>query len=151
MKLSVRVTGPAGLGVNSLAHIIGSITAKLGYFVLSDLEYESRIKGGVNYFDFHISDQGEYLSKNVDIILAFDKNSLLQQIPFLKSQGVVIANTRVLKMCKKDLETREDIQTIALESREKFDNVGLLALFGKLTQLDINLITEELEDVFAKK
>lgn len=45
MNLSLRITGPAGMGFNSLGHAIGRLVSSMGYHVLGDIEYESRIKG----------------------------------------------------------------------------------------------------------
>ena len=44
MNLNIRITGPAGLGINSTSDIITHILSTLGYRVITDIEYESRIK-----------------------------------------------------------------------------------------------------------
>jgi 2-oxoglutarate ferredoxin oxidoreductase subunit alpha len=44
MNLNTRITGPAGQGVNSTVDIISNLYAELGYDVITDIEYESRIK-----------------------------------------------------------------------------------------------------------
>ena len=51
MRLQIKITGPAGLGMNSTAEIIAGTFAELGYDVIGDNEYQSLIKGGINYFD----------------------------------------------------------------------------------------------------
>jgi Pyruvate/2-oxoacid:ferredoxin oxidoreductase gamma subunit len=45
MHLNIKITGPAGLGMNSTADIISHIFADMGYFVSGDNEYQSLIKG----------------------------------------------------------------------------------------------------------
>jgi hypothetical protein len=44
MHFTLRITGAAGLGINSLADITGNMLSHMGYSVTGDLEYESRIK-----------------------------------------------------------------------------------------------------------
>ena len=45
MRFNIRVTGAAGLGMNSTADIIADVFAELGYHVNTDIEYQSIIKG----------------------------------------------------------------------------------------------------------
>lgn len=84
MRLNIRVTGAAGLGMNSTADIIADVFADLGYFVNTDIEYQSIIKGGLNYFDIFVSSESKYISKYVDVLVALDAKNLQAALPFLK-------------------------------------------------------------------
>ena len=44
MRLVVKITGPAGMGMNSTAEIIAGTFSQLGYEVIGDNEYQSLIK-----------------------------------------------------------------------------------------------------------
>ena len=67
MKLNTRITWPAWAWVNSTVDIISDLYAELGYDLITDIEYESRIKGWVNFFDVNISDKKEkFLTKSTD-------------------------------------------------------------------------------------
>ena len=73
MNLNTRITWPAWAWVNSTVDIISSLYAELWYDVITDIEYESRIKWWVNYFDVNISDKKEkFLTKYCDIIKFID-------------------------------------------------------------------------------
>ena len=76
MRYNIRVAGAAGLGMNSTADIIVEVFAELGYLVNTDIEYQSLIKGGVNYFDIFVSDRSKYISKYVDVLIALDSLNL---------------------------------------------------------------------------
>ena len=77
MNLNTRITWAAWAWVNSTVDIIAELYAELGYDLISDIEYESRIKWWVNFFDVNISDKWEkFLTKYVDIVLAFNAESL---------------------------------------------------------------------------
>jgi len=84
MRFNIRVTGAAGLGMNSTADIIADVFAELGYHVNTDIEYQSIIKGGINYFDIFVSDTSKYISKYVDILVALDAANLAESLSYLK-------------------------------------------------------------------
>lgn len=149
MNLNTRITGPAGQWVNSTVDIISNLYAELGYDVITDIEYESRIKWWVNYFDVNISDSWEkYLTKHCDIILAFNAASLEAQLPALKKGGTIIINNKWLKKITSDIS---DFQVLDLEISDKYDNTYLLWIYALFLQIDINVILEKIEEVFLKK
>ena len=59
MKLkdfSFLIGGEAGQGVQSIGQILALTMAKGGYHVFANQDYESRIRGGHNFFKVRISD-----------------------------------------------------------------------------------------------
>ena len=70
--------------MNSTADIISDVFAELGYHVNTDIEYQSLIKGGINYFDIFVSDTSKYISKTVDIVIALDADNLESSLKVLK-------------------------------------------------------------------
>ncbi|MDD2871433.1 MAG: 2-oxoacid:acceptor oxidoreductase family protein [Candidatus Gracilibacteria bacterium] len=152
MNLNTRITGPAGAGINSTVDIIADLFAELGYDLISDIEYESRIKGGVNFFDVNISDKKEkYLTKKVDIILAFNTESLERQLQSLKKGAAIIVNKKWLdKLTAKGIDL-SDFNILDLEISDKYDNTYLLGIYALYLNLDIDIITENIKKVFAKK
>lgn len=98
MNLNTRITWAAWAWVNSTVDIIAELYAELGYDLITDIEYESRIKWWVNFFDVNISDEKEYfLTKYVDIILAFNAESLEKQLASLKDWATIIINSKWVK------------------------------------------------------
>jgi len=90
--------------MNSTADIIADVFAELGYHVNTDIEYQSIIKGGINYFDIFVSDSSKYISKYVDVIVALDAANLEFSLPFLKDNAIIIVNSKhLLKLEKKDI------------------------------------------------
>lgn len=149
MNLNTRITGPAGQGVNSTVDIISNLYAELGYDVITDIEYESRIKWWVNYFDVNISDSGEkFLTKYCDIVLAFNAESLKAQLSSLKKGGTIIVNNKWLKKITEDLS---EYQVLDLEISDKYDNTYLLWIYALFLNIDLEIILEKIEEVFAKK
>lgn len=149
MNLNTRITGPAGAWVNSTVDIISSLYAELWYDVITDIEYESRIKWWVNYFDVNISDNSELFStKYSDIILAFNADSLQKQLHSLKKGWTIIINNKWLAKITEDLS---EYNILDLEITDKYDNTYLLAIYALYLNLDLNIILEKVETVFAKK
>ncbi|MGE4444478.1 MAG: 2-oxoacid:acceptor oxidoreductase family protein [Candidatus Altimarinota bacterium] len=154
MFLNIRVTGPAGLGINSTSDIITNIFAILGYNIITDVEYESRIKGGVNYFDIFVSDAEAYLTKYCDVLLAFNAESLEKTIFSLKKDGVVFCNQKITSQLKEKAKKyieENNISVISLEINDKYDNTYLLALFSYYFGIETEIIKECLGEIFARK
>ncbi len=152
MNLNTRITWPAWAWVNSTVDIIAELYAELWYNLISDIEYESRIKWWVNFFDVNISDNWEkFLTKYVDICLAFNDISLEKQISSLKKWSTIIVNKKwVEKLIAKDISLSE-FNILDLEINDKYDNTYLLWIYALYLNLDINIILEKIEKVFARK
>ncbi len=152
MNLNTRITWPAWAWVNSTVDIIAELYAELGYDLISDIEYESRIKWWVNFFDVNISDNWEkFLTKYVDICLAFNDKSLEKQLSSLKKWATIIINKKwVEKLSSKDISL-DDFNILDLEIDDKYDNTYLLWIYALYLNLDINIILEKIEKVFARK
>lgn len=152
MNLNIRIAWPAGAWVNSTVDIIADLFAELWYNLITDIEYESRIKWWVNFFDVHVSDTKElYLTNKVDIILAFNDESLEKQIPFLKKDCAVIINKKWSTKLQEKQRDLSPFQILDLEIQDKYDNIYLLGILTKFLQLDINIILSKVAKVFEKK
>ena len=150
MHLNIRITGAAGAWVNSTVDIVAGLFAELGYDMITDIEYESRIKGWVNFFDVLISDDwSKFLTKKVDIILAFNSESLEKALPSLKEQATIIINTKWVEKTWK--EKLSSFNILDLEISDKYDNTYLLWILAKYLNIDLDIILEKIEKVFARK
>ena len=142
MDFNIRITGPAWLWINSTADIVTSIFANLGYNVITDIEYESRIKWWVNYFDIFLSDNKPFLTKYCDVMLAFNKESLEKNILALKKEWVVFCNEKInlsLSDEVKSIIEKNNIKLLTLEINDKYDNTYLLALFAYYFSIDTDI------------
>ena len=149
MHLNIRITWPAWAWVNSTVDIIASLFAELGYDLISDIEYESRIKWWVNYFDVSVSDNGsKFLTKKVDILLAFNDESLEKALFSLKENATIITNKKNSEKLSLKLNS---FNVLDLEIADKYDNTYLLAILAKYLNIDLDIILEKIEKVFARK
>ena len=149
MNLNIRITWAAWAWVNSTVDIVAGLFAELGYDLVTDIEYESRIKGWVNFFDVSVSDNGaKFLTKKVDIVLAFNDVSLEKVIPSLVKWATIIVNK---KHSEKLAEKIENFNVLDLEIADKYDNTYLLWILAKYLNIDLDIILGKIESVFARK
>lgn len=152
MHLNIRITWAAWAWVNSTVDIIAAIFARLGYDLITDIEYESRIKWWVNYFDVSVSDDGsKFLTKKVDLLLAFNAESLEKQLSSLKENATIIVNKKWISKLEEKWINLSSFNLLTPEIDDKYDNTYLLAVMAKFMGIEIDIIEEKLEEVFAKK
>lgn len=151
MRFNIRVTGAAGLGMNSTADIIADVFAELGYHVNTDIEYQSIIKGGINYFDIFVSDSSKFISKYVDILVALDAANLAASLPYLKKGGTAIVNAKHIAKLEEKGTSFADFQMMPIEIDDKYDNTYLISVLSKFLGLDRAIIEAKIEKIFARK
>ncbi|MFA5917013.1 MAG: 2-oxoacid:acceptor oxidoreductase family protein [Candidatus Gracilibacteria bacterium] len=151
MKLNIRVSGPAGLGMNSTADIVADTFASLGYEVITNIEYQSVIKGGLNHFDVNISDTNKSLSKYADMLVVFDDKNLESNLPTLREGAFIISNKKfVEKVVAKGIDLSK-FKILDIEINDKYDNTYLLGILFKLLGLSVETSFQSIEHTFAKK
>ncbi len=152
MHLNIRITWPAWAWVNSTVDIIRAIFARLGYDLITDIEYESRIKWWVNYFDISVSDNwAKFLTKKVDLLLAFNAESLEKQLSSLKENSTIIVNKKYLAKLEEKLVDLSSFNLLTPEIDDKYDNTYLLWVLAKFMWIELEIIEEKIEEVFGKK
>ena len=96
--LNVMVGGEAGQGVQSVGMILTKTMAHGGLHVFADQDYENRVRGGHNFFRVRAS-TGEVLalSKELDILVALNKETIDLHHNELKDGGVIILDQEQTK------------------------------------------------------
>jgi 2-oxoglutarate ferredoxin oxidoreductase subunit alpha len=91
IDFNIMAGGEAGQGVQSVGMILAKTMAQGGLHVFADQDYESRVRGGHNFFRIRISER-EILSLTVklDILIALNKETIDFHSDELKSNGVII-------------------------------------------------------------
>jgi len=89
--LNVMVGGEAGQGVQSVGFILAKAFARGGFHVFADQDYESKVRGGHNFFRVRVSaTEIAAISEEVDILLALNEESVDLHRTELAAQGIVI-------------------------------------------------------------
>jgi 2-oxoglutarate ferredoxin oxidoreductase subunit alpha len=95
---TIKLGGEAGQGIDTIGAILSRVFARAGYFLFSHQDYESRIRGGHNFFQIRISDRPVSASRDpVDILVALDTQSITAHAHELSSSGMVVYDASTLK------------------------------------------------------
>ncbi len=98
MDYSFRIGGEAGQGVQTIGDTLSKVFSRLGYHVFTHQDYESRIRGGHNYYQLRIADRPISASRSVlDIIVAFDRESIERYGSALSATGRFLYDAASLK------------------------------------------------------
>ncbi len=83
--------GEAGQGIQSVGLILARTMTNGGYHIFADQDYESRIRGGHNFFRIRISDHNiTSISEELDVIVALNRETIELHKNNLKPGGAII-------------------------------------------------------------
>ncbi|MCS7164124.1 MAG: 2-oxoacid:acceptor oxidoreductase subunit alpha [Thermodesulfovibrio sp.] len=98
MDYSIKIGGEAGQGIQTIGDTLAHIFARAGYYVFTHQDYESRIRGGHNFYQIRISDRQITASRSsIDVLVALDLESINQHEKELSVQGHVLYDSSYLK------------------------------------------------------
>jgi 2-oxoglutarate/2-oxoacid ferredoxin oxidoreductase subunit alpha len=150
-EINFMVGGEAGQGVQSVGLLLAKALARWGYHVYADQDYESRVRGGHNFFRIRASDMPvEAVKESVDILIALNKESIDLHRKEIKDGGVILYDGEKLPGL-----TGKDLCSVPFDrlGREAGDavtanTVALGAALG-LIGYDFNLLNELLTGFFS--
>ena len=155
MDYSIKIGGEAGQGIQTIGDTLGHVFARSGHHVFTNQDYESRIRGGHNFYQIRLSDRPVIAPKGaVDIIVALDKDSIRLHERELTSRGRIIYDSETLKE-KHDKPTFLDIPFVKLAMEHGGDRimantVATGAVLGMLG-MDLTILMELIAETFRKK
>ncbi len=90
-EATFMIAGEAGQGVQTIGFILSRVFARSGYHVYSDQDYESRVRGGHNFFRIRVKDEEvSAISETLDLLLALNRESVDLHCGELGKESVVI-------------------------------------------------------------
>ena len=155
MDYSIKIGGEAGQGIQTIGDTLARIFSRSGYHVFTHQDYESRIRGGHNFFQIRFSDKPIMASRDrIDIIVALDKESIAFHENELIERGLIIYDSSSLKE-RYEKQNFLDIpfEKLALEhggNKIMANTVATGAVLGML-RMDLNILAGIIEDTFKKK
>jgi len=98
LDYTLKIGGEAGQGIDTIGAILSRIFTRAGYFVFSHRDYESRIRGGHNFFQVRLSDKPVGASRDeIDILVALDRQSIELHERELSEKGVIVYDAAAIK------------------------------------------------------
>ena len=163
-RLKIRIVGHSGYGgLLSTGAIIAKGLERLGFYVVSDREYNSLIKGGFACQTINACRRPiRSLSKVPDILVALDKPNLEHYIDTLRDGGTLVHGYVPERGIADILEGAKarGINVVGLDAVAVTDEVGgthrmkntvLIGMVWKALGLPIEGINEEIKQQFARK
>lgn len=97
MDYSIKIGGEAGQGIQTIGDTLARVFSRAGYHVFTHQDYESRIRGGHNFFQIRFSDRPVTASRDkIDIVVALDKESISLHEKELTENGLIIYDSSMI-------------------------------------------------------
>ena len=98
MDYSIKIGGEAGQGLQTVGEILARVFSKAGYQVFTHQDYESRVRGGHNFYQIRVSDTPVMSPlENMDIIVALDRASIELHRGEITEEGVILYDSELIK------------------------------------------------------
>lgn len=153
MRCTIRVAWAAWLWMNSTADIIADVFSELWYNVIGDIEYQSIIKWWVNYFDINVSDENQYLSRYMNVLIALDDKNLVAEVN--KKQDAkeffIIASSKAIQKSIQKWASFDDYKVLSIDTDGAYDNTYLLSVFAKFFGIPRVNFENNISKIFKKK
>lgn len=162
-RISLKVTGAQGQGINSVGEICAKGLKRAGYCVFGYREYASLIKGGHSSYQLDISDEKIMSTETtVDILITFNHHGLELNALEVKPGGVILHQTPQWKFpddVQKTLDKRkvtvlylpnEDILK-KLKAKPILGNILITSVVWALLKQPKEALHELVEEQFGHK
>lgn len=98
MDYTIKIGGEAGQGIQTVGDALARVFSRLGCHVFTSQDYESRIRGGHNFYQIRVSDRPVRAPRGpLDILVAFDRASITVHQGELVEQGIIVYDSSQLK------------------------------------------------------
>lgn len=93
MEYNILIGGSAGQGLDTLSDLLEKLIKKSGFYIFSNKDYMSRVRGGHNFIQIRFGENRVYSHRNeFDLILALDEDTILYHKDSLKNDGIIVAD-----------------------------------------------------------
>jgi 2-oxoglutarate ferredoxin oxidoreductase subunit alpha len=98
MDYTIKIGGEAGQGIQTIGETLGRVFSRAGHSVFTHQDYESRVRGGHNFFQIRFADTPVRASRErIDILVALDRESIGLHAGELAGKGQIIYDSAALK------------------------------------------------------
>jgi 2-oxoglutarate/2-oxoacid ferredoxin oxidoreductase subunit alpha len=95
--LNLVVGGEAGQGIQTIGFVLGKALVRSGLHVFADQDYESRIRGGHNFYRVRVSEGViRAQTEKLDILVALDRGTIDLHRNSLKDNGIIVMDKSAL-------------------------------------------------------
>ncbi|WP_139364896.1 2-oxoacid:acceptor oxidoreductase subunit alpha [Sutcliffiella halmapala] len=155
-QLSWKVGGQQGEGIESTGEIFSIALNRLGYYLYGYRHFSSRIKGGHTNNKIRVSTtQVRSISDDLDILVAFDQETIDVNYHELRQGGVVIADAKFKPSIPEDGKATlyaVPFTEIATElGTSLMKNMVAVGASSAILDLDTESFREVVQEIFGRK
>ena len=155
-QLSWKIGGQQGEGVESTDRIFSTALNRLGYYLYGYRHFSSRIKGGHTNNKIRISTGPlRAISDDLDILVAFDQESIDLNAPELRAGGVIVADAKFNPSIPEGLDARLFAVPITAMAEELgtslMKNMVASGASWGLLGLPLDVFNKAVEEEFGRK
>ncbi|HJV17862.1 MAG TPA: 2-oxoacid:acceptor oxidoreductase subunit alpha [Bacillales bacterium] len=155
-QLSWKVGGQQGEGIESTGEIFAIALNRLGYYLYGYRHFSSRIKGGHTNNKIRVSTtQVRSISDDLDILVAFDQETIDVNYGELHQQGVIMADSKFNP--KKPNDTKASMYAVPFTEiatklgTSLMKNMVAIGATSAVLDLDIIVFRDVVQEIFGKK
>ena len=155
-QLSWKVGGQQGEGIESTGEIFAIALNRLGYYLYGYRHFSSRIKGGHTNNKIRVSTtEVRSISDDLDILVAFDQETVDVNYKELHSKGVILADSKFDP--KKPEDTQASLYAVPFTEiatglgTSLMKNMVAIGATSAVLDLDIQVFKEVVHEIFGKK
>ncbi|GAX89893.1 2-oxoacid:acceptor oxidoreductase subunit alpha [Effusibacillus lacus] len=155
-QLSWKVGGQQGEGIDSTGEIFATALNRHGYFVYGYRHFSSRIKGGHTNYKIRVSTKVRPANADkLDILIAFDQETIDFNAHELRSGGVIIADEKFKPVAPEGMDIRFFVVPLTKFAEEAGSAImkNMVALGASACVLGLPATTFEslITDMFLRK
>ncbi|MCA1062450.1 2-oxoacid:acceptor oxidoreductase subunit alpha [Rossellomorea sp. AcN35-11] len=155
-QLSWKVGGQQGEGIESTGEIFSMALNRLGYYLYGYRHFSSRIKGGHTNNKIRVSTtQVRAIADDLDILIAFDQETIDVNYKELHSDGVIIADEKFKPEKPEDTDASLYIIPFTQLATELgtslMKNMVAVGATCAVLNLDPDVFKEVVEEIFGRK
>lgn len=155
-QLSWKVGGQQGEGIDSTGEIFAMALYRLGYHLYGYRHFSSRIKGGHTNSKIRVStEKVRSVSDDLDVLVAFDQETIDVNFHELRQGGIVIADTK-FNPSNPD-ETKAKLYSVPFTEiatelgTSLMKNMVAVGASSAALGLSVEIYDEVVQDIFGKK
>lgn len=155
-QLSWKVGGQQGEGIESTGEIFATALNRLGYYLYGYRHFSSRIKGGHTNNKIRVSTkQIRSISDDLDILVAFDQETIQLNYKELHENGIIIADEKFKPKLPEDTEAKlytVPFTEIAINlGTSLMKNMVAVGATCAVLDLETEIFREVISEIFGKK
>jgi 2-oxoglutarate/2-oxoacid ferredoxin oxidoreductase subunit alpha len=155
MDYTIKIGGAAGQGLQTIGTSLSKVFTRYGYHLFAFQDYESRVRGGHNFYQIRLADRQVLCPRvPVDILIALDRVSVPLHSGELADEGFAIYDASDIKETYQgDRYINIPFTDIALKTggNKVMSNTAASGAVLGMLGMDVGLLEDVIERAFADK